>query len=135
MASIPTICVPDDAPAVMGPSAAWPKFCEKASPLYYDTLPGSEDVLIERIRPAGVVINIRSSCRFTDRVFESCPNLKMLSLWGTGTDNIDLASAVRHGVTVTNTPGVAAIAIGEHCLMLMLAVARRILEVDRRVRE
>ena len=30
----------------------------------------------------------------------------MLSIWGTGTDNVDLDAAARHGVTVTNTPGV-----------------------------
>lgn len=126
---MPHIVIPDDFPAVMGASAAYKKLLDKAQVSYYDTLPGSEDALIERIHDAEAVINIRSSCKFTAGVFDACPQLKVLSLWGTGTDNVDLASAAAHGVTVTNTPGVAAASIAEHCLMLTLAVARRIIPV------
>ena len=128
----PTIYIPDDCPAVMARSAAYAKLLERADVRYWDTLPGPE--LVERIRDAEIVINIRSSCRFTADIFAACPRLKLLSIWGTGTDHIDLAAAARHGVAITNTPGVAAISIAEHCLMLMLAVARRIVDVDRRVR-
>ncbi|MBL8213786.1 MAG: phosphoglycerate dehydrogenase [Bryobacterales bacterium] len=126
---MPHIVIPDDFPAVMGASAAYKQLLEQAPVSYYDTLPGSEDVLIERVQEAEAVINIRSSCKFTERVFAACPKLKVLSLWGTGTDNVDLVSAAAHGVTVTNTPGVAAASIAEHCLMLTLAVARRIIPV------
>ena len=63
----------------------------------HDTLPASEDDLIDRIRDAEVVFNIRSSVKFTERVFAACPRLRLLSVWGTGTDHIDLASAARHG--------------------------------------
>jgi D-3-phosphoglycerate dehydrogenase len=58
----------------------------------------------------------------------------MVSIWGTGTDNIDLESAVRRGVTVSNTPGVNANAVAEHAIALMLAVARRIPRIDREMR-
>jgi len=60
--------------------------------------------------------------------------LRLLSVWGTGTDHVDLASAARHGVTVTNTPGVSARSIAEHALALLLAVARRIPEMDAATR-
>jgi phosphoglycerate dehydrogenase-like enzyme len=83
--------------------------------------------LIERIRDFETVINIRSSAKFTAGVFAACPRMKLLSIWGTGTDNVDLAAAAKHGVTVVNTPGVSAPAIAEHSLMLMLAVARRVI--------
>lgn len=116
----------------MAPSAAYAALQSRAEVRYWDTLPGGE--LIDRVRDAELVINIRSSSRFTEEVFAACPRLKLLSIWGTGTDNVDLDAARRHGVTVTNTPGVAAASIAEHCLMLMLAVARRIVEVDASVR-
>ena len=132
MSSKPVIHIPDDYPAVMGHSAAYAALLEQADVRYWDTLPGPD--LIDRIHDAEIVINIRSSSRFTSEVFAACPRLKLLSIWGTGTDNVDLAAAANHGVTVTNTPGVAAISIAEHCLMLMLAVARRIVEVDAQVR-
>jgi phosphoglycerate dehydrogenase-like enzyme len=119
------IVVPDDYPVVMAASAAWRRLPATPAAVCYDTLPGSEDALIERIRDFAVVVNIRSSTKFTERVFAACPRLKLISIWGTGTDNVDLAAAERHGVTVTNTPAVAAVSIAEHALMLMLAVARR----------
>src|SRR5205085_11269877 len=47
----------------------------------------------------------------------------------------DLAAAARHGITVTNTPGVSAASVAEHGLALMLAVARSIPAQDHAVRE
>jgi len=128
------IVVPDDAPAVLGPSHAWKSYEGRESISYFDSLPGTEERLLERIEGAEVVINIRSSTRFTDSVFERSPQLRLLSLWGTGTDNVDLAAAARHGVTVTNTPGVSATSIAEHSLALMLAVARGIPRLDAQTR-
>jgi len=131
---MPRIVIPDDAPPVMGASAAYRKLLEQTPVEYYDTLPSNEELLIERVALAEVVINIRSSTRFTENVFRQSPALRLLSLWGTGTDNVDLIAAARHGVTVTNTPGVSAFSIAEHALSLMLAVARRIPRVDSEVR-
>lgn len=129
-----TIHIPDDAPPVLRPSAVWPELAARAGLEYHDTLPGSEDRLIARIREAEIVLNIRSSSKFTERVFAACPRLRLLSLWGTGTDNVDLAAAARHGVAVTNTPAVSAISIAEHSLALLMAVARRIPQVDSATR-
>src|SRR5438105_3701325 len=119
----------------MGPSRAYHSLLEQTPAEYYDTLPGAEATLIERIRAAEIAINIRSSSKFTENVFAQCPQLKLLSLWGTGTDNVDLRAASRHGVTVTNTPGVSAISIGEHCLALLFSVARRIPRTDAEIRQ
>src|SRR5712691_8697232 len=132
---MPRIVIPDDAPPVMGNSQAYLKLLEQTTVDYYDTLPGNEEGLIERVTLADVVINIRSSTRFSEHVFQQSPALRLLSLWGTGTDNVDLHAAARHRVTVTNTPGVSAFSIAEHALALMLAVARRIPRVDSEVRQ
>jgi phosphoglycerate dehydrogenase-like enzyme len=120
---------------VLGPSRAYRTLLDRAAADYYDTLPGSEAGLIDRIREAEIVINIRSSSRFTENVFSQCGQLRLLSLWGTGTDNVDLAAAARYGVTVANTPGVSAISIAEHCLALLLAAARRIPRTDAEIRQ
>jgi D-3-phosphoglycerate dehydrogenase len=130
---MPAIVIPDDAPPVMAPSAAYQRFLAKYPDVaYFDTLPGNE--LAARCRDAEIVINIRSSARFTDDVLASCPKLRMISIWGTGTDNIDLASAARRGIAVTNTPGVSAPSIAEHTIALMLAAARSIPRLDAEVR-
>ncbi len=132
--AMPEIHIPDDAPPVLRSSSVWSELADAAELVYYDTLPGSEDRLIERLAGAELVLNIRSSTRFTARVFEACPRLRLLSVWGTGTDHVDLAAARRHGVAVTTTPGVSAVSIAEHTLALLLAVARRIPRMDAAVR-
>ena len=130
-----SIAVPDDFPSVFNGTPAHER-CKALGAVRVVTERGAdvEDELIRRIDKAQVAINIRAHARFTERVFERCPALEMISIWGTGTDNIDLDAAGRHGVTVTNTPGVNAFAVAEHTLALMLAVARRIPQIDREVR-
>jgi D-3-phosphoglycerate dehydrogenase len=128
--SKPQITIPDDAPPVMGPSDAYQNLLARAEVAYYDTLPKTREELFERIGAAELVINIRSSVTFPAEVLRKLPKLKLLSIWGTGTDHIDLPAAARLGVTVTNTPGVSAIAMAEHTLTLMLATARQIPQVD-----
>ena len=58
----------------------------------------------------------------------------MVSIWGTGTDNVDLGAAGRRGITVCNTPGVNAFAVAEHAIALMLATGRKIPRIDREMR-
>jgi D-3-phosphoglycerate dehydrogenase len=130
---MPRIVIPDDYPVVMGSSPSFLEWREHTPSMYFDTLPGSAEGLLARIANAEVVINIRSSTKFPATVFAACPRLELLSLWGTGTDNVDLAAAKQYGVTVTNTPGVSAVSIAEHSLMLALAVARRVVDIHNGV--
>jgi len=129
------IVVPDDFPSVFQGTPAHDR-CRALGETRVFTERGADDEgeLIRRIDRARVAINIRAHARFTESVFARCPALKMVSIWGTGTDNIDLDAAGRHGVTVSNTPGVNAYAVAEHALALMLAVARRIPQIDREMR-
>ncbi len=101
----------------------------------YADRPTSITELIDRIRDAEIVINIRSTSKFTQSVLENCPQLRLISIWGTGTDNVDLAAAKAHEIRVTNTPGVSAVAVAEHTLALILAVAKQIVQVDQQVRQ
>lgn len=129
------IAIPDDFPSVFEGSAAHEK-AKVLGTLQLCGERGAEDVaeLARRIGDATVAVNIRAYATFTDAVFSACPNLRLVSIWGVGTDHIDLASAARHGVTVCNTPGANAIAVAEHALALMLTVARKIPHIDREMR-
>ena len=60
--------------------------------------------------------------------------LKIISKQGVGYDNIDVAAAKKHGIPVVRTPGVNSEAVAEMSLGLAIAVGRRIVELDRRVR-
>jgi phosphoglycerate dehydrogenase-like enzyme len=126
------IVVPDDFPSVFQGSAAQERAKALGAVRVFSERGADQDQeLIRRIGDARVAINIRAHARFSDGVFVACPALKMVSVWGTGTDNIDLHAAGMRGVTVCNTPGVNAFAVAEHALTLMLAVARKIPAIDR----
>lgn len=62
------------------------------------------------------------------------PQLKVISNYAVGYDNIDLKEAAKRNMTVTNTPGVLTEAVAEHTVALILAIARRIVEADKFMR-
>jgi D-3-phosphoglycerate dehydrogenase len=127
---MPRVCIPDDAPPVLAPSAVFPALRARAELVYHDTLPSGDDDLIARLAGCEIALNIRSSTRFTERVFAECSALRLVSIWGTGTDHVDLDAAARYGVAIASTPGVSARSIAEHTLALLLAAARRIPHLD-----
>jgi len=129
------IAVPDDFPSVFAGTEAHER-AKKLGAVRVFTERGADDEreLVRRIGDARAAINIRAHARFSDTVFDGCPALKLVSVWGTGTDNIDLNAAGMRGVTVCNTPGINAFAVAEHALTLMLAVARKVTLLDAEMR-
>ena len=77
-------------------------------------------------------------CLLTDRldksVLEANPQLEVISNVAVGVDNIDVPTARRLGITVTNTPDVLTETTADLALALMLAVARRLPEADSLLR-
>jgi glyoxylate reductase len=64
----------------------------------------------------------------------STPGLKVVSNVAVGFDNIDVPAATRHGVLVTNTPGVLTETTAEFAFALLMAAGRRVAEGDRFLR-
>ncbi len=129
------LVVPDDFPPALTGSTAEPRLRALGeTTVHTERGADREEELIRRIGDAEVVVNIRAHARFTDRVLADCPRLRLISIWGTGVDNVDLEACRHRGVTVTNTPAVNADAVAEHTVALMLAVMRRIPAADRGMR-
>jgi D-3-phosphoglycerate dehydrogenase len=129
------IVVPDDFPAVLSGTRAEPMLRALGDvDIYTERGAHEEGELIRRVHDADAVLSLRAYSRFSDRVLAECPSLRLISIWGTGTDNVDLAACRARGVTVANTPGVNANAVAEHALALMLAITRQIPAMDRGVR-
>jgi D-3-phosphoglycerate dehydrogenase len=130
------IVVPDDFPLLLTGTPAERRLRALGDVVIFtERGANEEDELIRRIDGAGVVVSLRAYSRFTKRVLEASPSLRMISIWGTGTDNVDLDACRAGGVLVTNTPGVNANSVAEQTLALMLAVARQIPAMDRGTRE
>jgi len=130
-----TVAIPDDFPPQIKGTKALERLKECGMVELYDTRASSQEEFIQRMNEAQVVVNVRAYSKFTEEILKKCPALKLLSVLGTGTDNIDLKGASKYNIVVTNTPGFAAIAVAEHALALMLAVARQIPLTDRQVKE
>ncbi|HEX4683268.1 MAG TPA: phosphoglycerate dehydrogenase [Gemmatimonadaceae bacterium] len=131
-----TIVVPDDFPPVLTGTDAEAKLRALDRPVRIFTERGADDEaeLIRRIADAECVVNIRAHAQFTSRVIDACSNLRMISVWGSGTDHVDLTACARRGITVANTPGVNAHAVAEHTMALMLSIMRRIPQLHARMR-
>ena len=63
------------------------------------------------------------------------PKLEMISVFGVGTDLIDLAAARERGIPVTNTPDILTDEVADLAIGMMLASARQILFADGYVRD
>lgn len=91
----------------------------------------------ELIAAAGGVDALITSSReaVTRRVFEHLPRLKVMSRHGVGLDNVDLEAATEHGVVVTHFPMYCTDEVADHAMALILALQRRIVELDHDLRE
>jgi D-3-phosphoglycerate dehydrogenase len=89
----------------------------------------SADDLIAAIGDYEALI-VRGRTKVTAAVFEAAAKLKVVGRAGVGVDNIDLAAAQSHGVTVVNAPTATTIAVAEHTLALMLSLVRHVPRAD-----
>ncbi|MEH7380432.1 phosphoglycerate dehydrogenase [Bacillus sp. JJ1533] len=63
-------------------------------------------------------------------IIENAPKLKIIAKPGIGVDNIDLETATRNGIIVSNTPGSNSDSVADHLFVLMLSVTRKIVFLD-----
>ena len=78
---------------------------------------------------------VRYPQKVTVRVLDAGRSLQVISSSGFGTDNIDIDAATERGILVVNQRGLGRIAVSEHTIMLMLALARRLLWSDAATRD
>lgn len=77
---------------------------------------------------------VRSAARVTEEIIASAKRLRVIGRGGTGLDNIDLAAAKRHGVTVVYTPAASTDAVADLTVGLMLSLIRGVCSADTAVR-
>ncbi len=102
--------------------------------VWQDELPPPRDVLLKSIEGAEGVLTLltdRVDDEFLDR---AGPDLKVVSNFAVGFDNIDVAACTARRIPVGNTPGVLTETTADLAWALLMAVARRLPEGDRYVR-
>ncbi|MEP6638232.1 MAG: D-glycerate dehydrogenase [Chloroflexota bacterium] len=103
--------------------------------LWEDDLPPPRDELLRRVAGVDGALTL-----LTDKVDDGFldaagPNLRVVSNYAVGFDNIDVAACARRRVAVGNTPGVLTETTADLAWALLMAAARRLPEGDRYVRD
>ena len=85
---------------------------------------GSEDNLKEKIGGADIILGARN--KLPGSVLEKADKAFFLQQVSAGFDNIDLKTASKKGIKVSNAPGSGVIAVAEHAILLMLAICKKL---------
>jgi len=96
--------------------------------------PPPKHVIIEKARDVDALVTLLSD-KIDAEIFDAAPKLKIVAQMAVGYDNIDVEEATRRGIYVTNTPGVLTETTADFAWALLMAIARRVVEADRYVRE
>ncbi|KTC38620.1 MULTISPECIES: 2-hydroxyacid dehydrogenase [Pseudomonas] len=104
------------------------KACFDDLQLYPSTTP---EQLVERLR--GVTVAISNKIDLDAATLQACPDLKLVLVSATGTNNVDLEAARKLGITVCNCQGYGTPSVAQHTLMLLLALATRLPDYQREI--
>ncbi|WP_283149151.1 D-2-hydroxyacid dehydrogenase [Silvimonas soli] len=91
---------------------------------------GRDEVVV---RLANATIAITNKVPLTAATLAALPTLKLIAVAATGYNQIDLAAARAHGITVCNIRDYAIAGVAEHALMLMLTLKRQLLAYRQQV--
>jgi glyoxylate reductase len=97
-------------------------------------LPPSREVVLREALTADGLLSLLTDM-VDSELLDACPQLRVVSNFAVGFDNIDVAAATERGVPVGNTPGVLTETTADFAFTLLLAASRRVVEGVNYVRE
>src|ERR1700733_13390207 len=103
--------------------------------LNLDDKPMSEAEIVEAMREADVLVPTITDPINAHMIAQAGNQMKLVANFGNGVDHIDVTSALRRGITVTNTPGVLTEDTADMTMALILSTARRLAEGARIIPE
>jgi C-terminal binding protein len=92
-----------------------------------------EAAVVERA-PGADVLLVYHDIRISDRTLGALPRLRGVVRCGVGYDNVDIEAAGRRGIVVCNVPDYGTEEVADHAILMLLALARRLLPADAAVR-
>jgi glycerate dehydrogenase len=82
-------------------------------------------------RVAGCDVVLTNKVKLTEEIFAGAPGLRLVCTTSTGTDQVDLEAARRHGVVVCNVAGYATDTVAQQAVGLLINLASNIHRFDR----
>jgi len=105
------------------------RFCEVK--MHHAILPPTKKQLLSYAKKSDAIMTSVTE-KVDKQVLGANPSLKIVANYAIGFDNIDLKSAEKFGIFVSNTPSIfAADAVAQHAMTLILCLGRKILESDK----
>lgn len=102
--------------------------------LWRDSLPVPRATLLAAVADVEGLLTLLSD-PIDATLIAAAPQLRVISQYAVGYDNIDIAAATARGIPVGNTPDVLTVATADFAFALLMAAARRIPEGDANVRQ
>ncbi len=115
----------------MGPGISTARLDELVATRYFDN--SAHHQLIERIGPAQIVIV--NKIALPAATLAMAPNLRLVVLAATGTDNVDLATARERGIAVANIRDYCTPSVAQHVMGLILALTHHLPRYHEQVRQ
>lgn len=89
--------------------------------------------IIEHIGDADIVVT--GDIPVSARVMDACPNIKFISIMGTGFNLVDCAYARKKGISVSNVPSYGTAAVGQYAIALLLEICGHVDHHSREVKK
>jgi len=99
-----------------------------------ERLENSEQI-VQTLRGFDALLLMRERTRFSDKEYSQLPRLKLISQTGRTSRHLDLPAATRRGIAVAGTPSDSGSTTKELTIGLILALLRKIPQVNQRMRE
>lgn len=93
-----------------------------------DDAPLTPEALVTAMQEADILVPTIADRLPAALIMQAGSALRLIAQFGTGIDNVDVAAALDHGITVTNTPGVLTDDTADMTMGLILSVSRRLVE-------
>ena len=93
--------------------------------------PAEKEELMAGVKGADAILSVLTDKIHADVIDAGLPNLKIIANFAVGYDNVNVESAKKNNIVVTNTPGVLTETVAEHTFGLLMAITRRIPEGDK----
>ncbi|MCG2718698.1 MAG: D-glycerate dehydrogenase [Nanoarchaeota archaeon] len=90
----------------------------------------SKEEIIERLEGKEALLSLLTD-NIDKEIIDKFPDLKVISNYAVGFNNIDIEAATAKGIPVTNTPGVLTETTADLAFILLCSIARRIVEADK----
>ena len=96
--------------------------------------PVPRDLLLKKVEKIDGLLPMLTD-NIDAELMDRAKNLKVVSNYAVGYNNIDVDAATERGIMVTNTPDVLTDTTADTAFVLLMAISRRLVEVDKYVRD